>query len=395
MTLWSGQAISVLGSGISQLAYPLLALALTHSPAMTGLVATVYGLPYLLISLPAGAYIDRWDRKVVMIVCDSVRAVNAASVPVAAFLGHLTIAQLFVTAAIEGTCFVFFNVAETAALPRVVPKEQIPAASSQNQAAQAAGFLIAPPLAGVTFQTIGRSIPFLLDAVSYLFSVISLCFIRVPFQLERAAPERSIRADIMEGVLWLWRQHLIRYMVCLTGGLNFTSGAMFLVVLVLARHQGASPSVIGVMFAISSVGGLLGAIVASTVQKRFSFAQVIVTCVWIEGMGLLLIAFAPNAFVLGALGAVIFFVGPVYNAVQFSYRMAMIPDELQGRVNSASRMIIFGTQPLGSAVGGFLIQGIGGVDAALALAAVGLLLAAVTSFYPELRHARPYAEVAA
>lgn len=390
--LWSGQAVSTMGTGISGLAFPLLVLALTHSPAQAGFVAAVSGLPYLLISLPAGALVDRWDRKRVMLVCDAIRAVNMGSIPLAAALGHLSIAQIYVNSAVEGTFFVFFNVAEVAALPRVVDKSQIPDASSQNQAAQAGTSLVSPPLGGFLFQTAGHSFPFLADAVSYAFSVVSLLFIKTEFQLERTVEQRRLWVEIGEGLRWLWNQPLIRYMTFLTGGLNFAGNATFLILLILAKEKGASPALIGIMFAITSIGGLAGALIAPRIQKRFGYAPVIITCVWIGALVIPLFTLAPNPYVLGALGAVGFLTGPIYNAVQFSYRISLIPDELQGRVNSAVRMVAFGTIPLGTALAGVLIQSIGAVPAVLAFGAVEIILAVLTSVNPHIRAARSVPE---
>ncbi len=387
MLLWTGQAVSTTGSGISGLAYPLLVLALTHSPAQAGLVAAIFGLPYLIISLPAGAYVDRWNRKHVMIICDAIRAVNIGTIPLAAALGHLSIVQLYFTSGVEGTAFVFFNVAEVAALPRVVDKSQIPDASSQNQASQAAGALISPPLGGVIFQTLGQTVPFLLDAVSYAASVISLFFIKTEFQLERTVAPRPLWVEVGEGLSWLWQQPLIRYMTFLTGGLNFAGNATFLILLILAKQRGAPPALIGVMFAISAVGGLAGSLVAPRFQRRFGYAQVIITTVWVGALVIPLFAIAPNVFVLGALGAVTFLVGPIYNAVQFSYRVSLIPDELQGRVNSAVRMVGFGMIPLGSALAGILIQTMGAMHAVLVFAAVEIALAVFTTLNPHVRAA--------
>ncbi len=134
MLLWSGQMVSNVGTQVSTLAFPLLILALTSSPAQAGFAGALRALPYLIFSLPAGALIDRWDRKLTMILCDTGRALSLASIPVALAIGHLTIIQLYLVSAIEGTLFVFFNIAEAACLPRVVPKEQLPAATAQNMA---------------------------------------------------------------------------------------------------------------------------------------------------------------------------------------------------------------------------------------------------------------------
>jgi MFS family permease len=388
MLLWSGQAVSTLGTGISGLAFPLLVLALTGSPAQTGLVAAIFGLPYLLISLPAGALVDRWDRKRVMIICDTVRAVNMATIPLAAVLGHLSLVQLYIASLVEGTAFVFFNVAEVAALPRVVDKSQIPDAASQNQAAQAASALVSPPLGGFIFQTLGHTIPFLIDAVSYSASVISLFFIKTKFQLEREERPRQLLREIGEGVSWLWNQPLIRFMTFLTGGINFYSNATFLILIILAKSKGASPALIGVMFAITSIGGLAGSLVAPRIQRRFGYAQVIISMVWVGALVNPLFIVAPNVYVLGALGAIGFLTAPIYNAVQFSYRVSLIPDELQGRVNSAVRMVAFGTLPLGNALAGILIQTIGTIPAVLVFSAVGISLALLASVNPHIRAAK-------
>src|SRR5947209_9865497 len=142
MLLWTGQMVSELGSCVSEIAFPLLLLALTHSPAKAGIAGALYSAPYLIFSLPAGALIDRWDRKRVMILCDAGRAIALGSIPIAYLTGHISLAQLYITATIEGTLFVFFNIAEVACLPRVVPGPQIPTASAQNEGGGIATLLV-------------------------------------------------------------------------------------------------------------------------------------------------------------------------------------------------------------------------------------------------------------
>src|SRR5205823_1334167 len=181
MLLWSGQMVSNVGTQVSTLAFPLLILALTGSPAQAGFAGALRALPYVIFSLPAGALIDRWDRKRIMILCDSGRALSMASIPVALVLGHLTILQLYLVSLVEGTLFVFFNIAEAACLPRVVPKEQLPAATAQNMATDGITTLLGPSLGGALY-TAGKFLPFVADAISYTISVISLLFIKVKFQ---------------------------------------------------------------------------------------------------------------------------------------------------------------------------------------------------------------------
>lgn len=388
MLLWSGQLVSQLGSGVSQIAYPLLILALTHSPARAGVVGALYSVPYLLFSLPAGALVDRWNRKRVMIVCDAGRALALGSIPVAYAFGHLTLIQLYITALTEGTLFVFFNIAEAACLPRIVPGPQIPAASAQNEGGGIATQLIAPPLGGILY-AVARSTPFAIDAVSYVASVISLSLIKTTFQGEQRVERRSLRTEIMEGLFWLWRQKLIRFMAFLTGGLNLLGSGSFLPVIVLAQHQHASAPTIGLMFSIGSIGGLLGAWVAPRIQRKFGFGQVIVAAVWIMVLTYVLLAFAPNPILLGMVLGSSFIVVPIYNAVQFGYRLQIIPDSLQGRVNSAFRLFAFGFQPLGAALSGFSISAIGAQQTVLVFSAVGFGLAIITTANSRIRNARP------
>ncbi|MGH2507916.1 MAG: MFS transporter, partial [Ktedonobacteraceae bacterium] len=144
MLLWSGQLVSSLGTQISQLAFPLLVLAITHSAAQAGIVGALRGLPFALLCLPAGALVDRWDRKKVMLICDTGRAIALGSVPIALWLNHVTIIQLSLVALVEGTLMTFFSIAEIACLPRVVPKEQLPTATAQNQIIDSTSWTLGP-----------------------------------------------------------------------------------------------------------------------------------------------------------------------------------------------------------------------------------------------------------
>jgi MFS family permease len=389
MLLWCGQLVSSLGSGVSQIAFPLLVLAITRSPGQAGITGALAMLPYLFLSLPAGALVDRWDRKRIMILCDTGRALTLASIPLVAALGHLTLAQLYVTSLIEGTFFVFFSLSETACLTRVVAQEQLPMASAQNEGGTVASGLIAPALGGLLFQSVGQTVPFLVDGISYAASVFSLRFIKTEFQDERKSTPRHLRAEITEGLDWLWHNPLIRSMAFLTGGMNASVGALYLTLIMLARSQHTSSTSIGLMLAVVSGGGVLGALAAPRIQRRFGFGQVIIALFWSVALVWPLFAVAPNFLFLGALAAIIYGLGPVYNAVQFSYRLAQIPDELQGRVNSAYRLVAFGCQPLGVALSGLLIQVIGPTHTVLVFAAWVTFLAILTTLNPRVRHAPP------
>ena len=393
MLLWGGQLISVIGTGASQIVYPLLILALTHSPTAAGIAAALGSLPYIIFSLPAGAFIDRWDRKRVMILCDIGRALTLASIPLALAFNALALWQIYLASLIEGSLFVFFNIAQVASLPRVVAKAQLPEATAQNEAAFAAANILAPSIGTLLYQSFGRAFPFLADALSYVVSVVSLFFIRARFQLDRAPAQRHLWVEIQEGLNWLWHQPLIRYMAFLTGGLNFGSAASLLILIVLAKKLGASDLQIGLIFSTGGIGGILGSFIGGRIQKRFAFGQVIVAATWVWALFFPLYAIAPNVFSLGAITALISLSSPIYNVVQFSYRMALIPDALQGRVNSTFRLLAFGFQPLGAALSGVLLERLGVVPAVIFFSVWYLGLALMTTFNSHVTHAKPLDQV--
>ncbi|HXX77397.1 MAG TPA: MFS transporter, partial [Ktedonobacteraceae bacterium] len=343
--LWSGQMISAAGSRVSMLAFPLLVLALTHSPAQAGLIAAMRGLPYALLILPAGALIDRWNR----ILCDIGRAIALGSIPLALVLGRLTITQIYIVSLVEGTLFTFFGLAETASLPQVVSKDQLPTASAQGMVIDSVSELIGPSIGGVLYG-IGRAVPFLTDAVSYGASVLSLLLIKAEFQEDRNPDPLHLLADIKEGLNWLWKQPLIRFLALLTGGMIAPVVGYGLILIVIAQSQHASAFTIGVIFACGGIGSVLGSFLVPLLQKRFSFGQIMIVSTWIWALTWLLFAVAPNPLILGIVTAVSFIIVPIFMSVQFGYRLAMIPDYLQGRVNSVFKLIAFGSEPLGLAV---------------------------------------------
>lgn len=391
--LWLGQSVSVFGTYVSQLAFPLLVLALTGSPAQAGFVAAARSLPWLLFALPAGALVDRWDRKLVMIVCGLGSALALASIPVAYTFGSLTIAQIVIVSFVEGTLAIIFGLAETSALPQVIAKEQLPAAIAQQQAQYAVGALLGPPLGGALYG-FGRMLPFIVDAASYAASACSLRFVRAKFGNQETVVRRSPRAEIGEGVGWLWNQPLVRFMAFLTGSLNFVAG-LNLIIIVIVQRQGASPAAIGVMFAVAGIGGLLGAIGAPQLQRRLSFGQAIIAIVWLQAVIFALFAVAPSVVAVAALLTLFYLIGPAYDTVQFSYRLALIPERLLGRVNGVFRLIAQGMRPFGVALTGILIERIDVAATLFFLSGWLLVSAVVTTLNRHVREAPAFADAVA
>ncbi len=387
MLLWSGQAVSSLGTTITGTAYPLLVWDLSHSAALVGLVGGLGTLPYIFLSLIVGALVDRWNRKRLMILCDTGRAINLASVLVMMVLGRLTVAQICANTLIEGTFYVFFNLAEASCLPRVVSKELIPLATSQNEATTGTTVLVGPTLGGALY-TLSQFVPFLADAISYMVSVITLSFIKVPFQEKREVrQQRKLLAEIREGLSWLWHQPLIRYIAFLTGGCNFIGAGLLPILLVLVKQQHGSSLLYGTILTIGGVGAIVGSLLGAPIQRRYPFGPVIICTIWFEALCFPLYAIAPNPLLLGVISACLFVAGPIYNVVQFSYRISLIPDELQGRVNSVFRLLAFGFQPFGFALTGLLIQWFQVIPAILFLSACAVFLAIMTSVNKHVIHA--------
>ncbi len=392
MLLWGGQVVSTLGSAATSIIYPLLILELTNSPSAAGAAAALYSIPYLIFCLPVGALIDRWDRKRVMILCDLGRALTVITVPIALWLDVLTIWQLYAAAFVEGSLFVFFNLAEVAALARVVPAAQLPQAAAQNEAAFGAAQIVGPSIGTLLYQTLGRAAPFIADATSFVLSSISLLFIRQDFRVSKAPPARALRMEIVEGLRWLWHRPLIRYMAFLTGGVNMVNAAVPLIVIVMAKQLGASDIEIGLIFSIGGIGGVVGSLIGGRVQKRFSFGQVIIFAICAQAALFPLYGVVPHFLLLGVVYALMYVTLPIYNVVQFSYRLALIPDALQGRVNSTFRLLAFGFTPVGAAISGILLERIGPIATVSAFTLWYMLLAACTALNLHVRQARSVEE---
>jgi MFS family permease len=387
MLLWSGQAVSELGTRTAWIAYPLLVLAITASPAQAGIVGFANRLPFLLFSLPAGAIVDRWDRKRIMLACDAGRAIGVGSVAGALAVGHITLAHVVIVAFVEGILTVFVGPAEFAAVRRIVPRAQIPAAIAQNEARVYAASLAGPPFGGLLFAA-GRGFPFLADALSYVLSFASLTAIKAEFHEAREGPASRLRSEMSEGLRWLWRQPFLRGTFLLAGAGNFVSNALVLVVIVLAKREGASGATVGVIFTLSAVGGLLGAAVAPALQRRVSAYRVRTVYHGVYVVLIPLLAIAPP-LALGVLFAAMLFGAPVLNAVFGAYQAALVPDRLQGRVESIAGLIAAGAPPLGTLLAGFLLEGIGPHKTVFFFAGISVLVALFAIFSRPLRRMPP------
>ncbi|WP_335941528.1 MFS transporter [Streptomyces sp. PTD5-9] len=393
MLLWSGSAVAIIGSTASTVAYPLLILAVTGSPSAAGLVGFVVLLPALLFQLPAGVLVDSWNRKRVMMWCDGLRAAGAASVVLALLAGQLRLAHVMVVGFVEGTLTVLNGLASTAAVPNVVHRSQLSAALAGNEARGRAATMIGTPLGGVLFG-LGRAVPFVLETVAYLVSLATLLGIRKDFQAGRpgepARAEAGAAADsrrtrvlrqagrMAEGLTWLWRRPLLRTTALLVAGSNLLFRALFLVMIVLLAEEGARPAAIGLLIGVAGGCGMLGSLVAGWFGRTLRMNALVIGANWVWALLMCVLAFGGGLWPAAIAYTAMWFVGPIWNVAVGSYQLAVTPDELRGRVLSASSLLANGALPLGALIGGLLLDGLG-VRAAVAVLAGWMVLMALAA----------------
>jgi MFS family permease len=384
MLLWTGETLSELGSQISTVAFPLLVLALTGSPAKAGVVGLAKWLPLALFALPAGVLADRLNRKRLMIACDGVRALALASIPVALAFGRPPFLQIVGVAFLDGGLFAVSYVTERSALGELVPADQLPSAVAQNEARWFGASLAGPPLGGLLFAA-GRSLPFLTDAVSYLGSTLAVAFTRTPFQQQRTAQRRPLRSELAEGVGWIWRRPFFRAAALLFAAGNPLFAGLYLLAILLAKRHGASSAAVGAMFAIVGAGGLLGAILAAPLRRRLSARATIIAQHWLLAATLPLLLITHAAALIGLVVAVGEFLTPLTNSAVVGHRVALTPDELRGRVQAAATTLTMAFGWIGPLAVGLLFEHAGQTETVLALTAYAVALAICSMLTPGLR----------
>src|SRR5581483_952077 len=356
--LWIGQAVSHLGISISSFAYPVVVLELTGSAAKAGAVGSVLAGTAFVLRLPAGVAADRWNRRARMVACDLGRAINSAAFAVALALGYFVFAQALAVAFVEAALGVLFGPAESASVRRVVGPERIREAVAQNQSRTAISGLLGPPLGGVLL-SVGRALPFLADSFSYLVSLASVLSVRSPLGGRGQPASRQTVVDSLSvGLRWIWRRRFLRTLLLWMMAGSGVWGGIGLLVLVVARDHGASAGVLGVMFAITGAGALVGALATPWVLRAARPHTIIISFGWLVTVSLLLLLVVQQPLLIGVLGATSLLLVPPINAIAFSVIGAEASDEIQGQATSA----------------GIQLAGLGAPVAPLLL---GLVLAAV------------------
>jgi MFS family permease len=382
LKLWTGQSISELGSQISGLAIPwVAAVVLNVSPLVFSLMEVLGFLPFILLALPAGVWVDRMRRRPILIVGDGARAVLLATIPVAYAFGVLTIWQLLAVQFVVGIFTVFFDVAYQSYLPSLVEREDLVEGNAKLQLTVSLAQVAGPSMSGGLIAALTAPYAIVVDALSYVVSAAFMTPIRRPEILPERhadAPKPAMLPELKEGVRWVVGNRYLRAVAACTATSNFFNSVSFSIfVLYAVRVLHLSSVRVGVVFACGSVGAVLGALVVNRLQKRITVGWTIVGGSVMFSAGGLAFPLAPHSFPLPVLIAGFFFAqfgGLVYNIAQVSFRQAITPERLQGRMNAAMRWIVWGTIPLGTLLGGVLGSTVG-LHFALWVGALGGLVA--------------------
>ncbi|HEX2849922.1 MAG TPA: MFS transporter [Acidimicrobiales bacterium] len=386
LQLWSAETVSQLGSQVSLLALPLIAIKqLKATPFEVGALSALEFLPFILVGLPAGVWVDRLRRRPILIAGDVGRALALASIPIAWALGALTIWQLYAVGFVTGVLTVFFDVAYMAFLPAIVEGDDLPEGNAKMEISRSGAQIAGPGLAGLLIGALTAPLAVIVDAVSFLGSAAFIGRIRV----HESDPEPDdaavrMRTQIADGLRYVLGHRLLRPIALSTATTNlFNSISTAVVLLYFVRRAHLSAGAIGLVLMIGNIGFLFGAALSTRLEHRFGVGRVIVLSTALTSPFALLTPLAPlHSIIPFAIGAQLAtsLGQPLYNIAQVSLRQSICPDRLQGRMNASMRFMVWGTIPIGSFVGGAL-GGFIGLRATLFIGALGSCVAFV---YPLL-----------
>jgi MFS family permease len=390
--LFVADTVSQLGTQVSLLALPLVAvLALQASSFEVGVLAACDTLAFLLVGLPAGAWVDRLRRRQVLIAGDLGRAVLLGSVPLAWWAGRLTIVQLFVVAVLTGVCTVFFDVAYQSYLPHLVGRDHLVEGNAKLEVVRATNQIAGPTVAGLLIQWLTAPFAVAVDAVSYLGSALFVGRIRRREPKPERGPDAHLGREIMEGLRFVLGNRMLRSIAACTGSSNLFSGISYAMeIVLLARVLHLSPGVIGLFMSGGAIGALVAAFAAAPVARWLGQGPTIWIVPAVTAPFALLVPIAQHGWLLwaAAVGNSVWGFGAVvYNVTQVSFRQGLCPERLLGRMNASIRFLVWGTMPIGAFLGGVLGQALGAREA-IWIGAVGGLFSFIPVLLSPLRGMR-------
>jgi MFS family permease len=395
---WIGQSISFVGSHVTELALPLTAVLLLNAgPEQMGLLTAVGYVPFLLIGLVVGVWVDRLRRRPILIATDLVSAIAIGVVPAASVLGLLRMEVLYAVAFVVGIVEVVAPVAYQSFVPTLVGRERLVEGNAKLEASHSVAAIVGPGLGGVLVQVLTAPIALVVDSVSYVASALALASIRVAEP--PPIPDQSdvtVRGQISDGLRLVAATPILRALVACGSVHNFFSRMIdALVVLYAVDELGLGPAEIGLVFAAGGPGAFVGALTVERLGRRLGVGRLILSSQVVTGIARLLIPAAALAgsgagavAVMAASAFVLGLVRTTFNISQVSLRVAITEDRMHGRINATMRFIMWGVTPFGALAGGLLAATGLGLKGTLVVAGVGVLLAFLPLLVPALRTVR-------
>jgi MFS family permease len=394
---WIGETISNFGNSITFFALPLLVFKLTGSAVALGVAFAMFGLPHLFFGLLIGAWTDRLDRKRLMIVVDLLSAAVVASIPIAAAAGVLSIWWIYASAFALATLGIFFQAAQFAAIPSLVARDQLVTANGRIQASFSAATVVGPLVAGAALALMPVESLLFLDALTFVASAVALALIARPFNAPREAARTSIRADVLEGLRYVLRHPVLRNISVMMALINFVGVTVYAQLVLFAKQRFAvSDAELGLLFAADGAGVVLLSLLAGPLRSRWSFGNVALGALMLSGVATFALAHAPTYLAAVAFSALSSGFGILFNINTGSLRQAIVPDHLLGRIITIAMVLAWSANPLGSTVGGLIVERTGDVQAVYAV--IGVLVFAIALYFrlfSPLGHAERYIEVPA
>ncbi|CAN5763102.1 MFS transporter [soil metagenome] len=374
--LWTSSAISNLADGVFFIALPLLAIRLTDSPALIAGLAFALRLPWLFFALIAGALADRLDRRRTMVLVQLLRAGLAAGLALAVVLGVESIWLLYVLALLLGIGETLFDTAAQSIMPNVVRRELLPLANGRLYAAEITmNQFVGPPLGGL-LAAFAMVAAFGGSAVAWVVAALLMAAVVGAFRPVREGPPTRITTDIAEGLRYLWGHGLLRTFALMVGVMNLASGAAFAIFVLYAvapGPMGLSEPAFGLLLTTTALGAVGGTLVAPRLIERVGRARTLVLSIAGNALLVGVPALTADPILIGVGFAVGSSTGMAWNIITVSLRQSIVPDRLIGRVNSAYRLLAWGTLPLGALLGGIIGQ-LTDLRVVFALAGSGSLL---------------------
>ena len=389
---WLGQTISNLGSSFTFFALPLLVFNLTGSPINLGITTAAEFVPYLLFGLLIGAWVDRVDRKRLMIATDLARAAVIATIPLLAATDALSVGWIYGVAFCSATLTIAFDAAEFAAIPSLVPSDDLVTANGRVQASYSAAQIAGPLAAGLLITIAPVQQVLWVDAASFLVSAGTLALIGRPFNAPRDTEgRRALRREIAEGLRYVLGHPVLRNISAMMALINLAAATVYAQLVVFAKHQlDASDSQVALLYAAGSAGVVLLSLAAGPVRRRLSFSLAALGALLVDGLLTMVLAATHRYWAALGLWAAVSGLGIFFNINTVSLRQQIVPNDLLGRVISIAGVLAWSAIPLGALAGGWAVERTGSV--ALVYGVIGALVALLAlafSFGP-LGHANRY-----